>query len=92
MIEDIYRFYVQIFVCFPQIVEIFQSLIDDLFPGMVLDKKGYPDLERTIDQIVTNAGTLVNHKDWNLKIIQLFETQRVRWGIMTLGPTGSNLI
>lgn len=39
--------------------------------------------------IVTERTGLINHPDWNLKIIQLFETSLVRHGLMTMGPTGS---
>ncbi|VDN45254.1 unnamed protein product, partial [Dibothriocephalus latus] len=45
------------------------SLIEDLFPGIVLDKCTYPDLQKA----VTNQAeilNLVNDPAWNLKVVQ----------------------
>ncbi|KAG6453385.1 hypothetical protein O3G_MSEX008144 [Manduca sexta] len=67
---------------------LFISLVADLFPNQVLEKTTYNELEEAIKKQVDQAG-LINHPPWILKIIQLYETQRVRHGIMTLGPPGA---
>lgn len=45
-------------------------------------------MQRAIATVTEKTG-LVNHPEWNLKIIQLYETSLVRHGLMTMGPTGA---
>lgn len=49
---------------------LFSSLIDDLFPGTVLEKATYPELQRAIEN-ATSQFNLVNHPAWNLKVVQV---------------------
>ncbi|KAJ1563094.1 Dynein heavy chain 5, axonemal [Cladochytrium tenue] len=67
---------------------LFLSLVNDLFPGLTVKKASYPNIEVAVDQQLTEAN-LINHPPWTLKVIQLYETARVRHGIMVLGPTGT---
>ena len=49
---------------------LFLSLIEDLFPGLTLEKAGYPDIEQAIADCVQEAN-LINHPPWKLKLIQV---------------------
>ena len=71
-----------------QDVPLFLSLLADLFPGMAPPPKGeYPEEEAILAKMVAKYD-LVYHEAWVLKVIQLFETTRVRHGIMLVGPSG----
>ena len=71
-----------------QDVPLFLSLLADLFPGIPPPAKGeYPEEERILAKVVDKYG-LIYHDDWVLKVKQLFETTRVRHGIMLVGPPG----
>lgn len=67
---------------------LFKSLIEDLFRGIKLSTAQYKDLQKAIAMSCDEMG-LVNHDEFNLKVVQLYETSLVRHGLMTLGPTGA---
>ncbi|CAK9824517.1 Dynein axonemal heavy chain 8 [Anthophora retusa] len=67
---------------------LFMSLIEDMFPGIKLRTQTYKDLQKAIANATVALG-IMNHAEWNLKTVQLYETSLVRHGLMVLGPTGS---
>ena len=69
-------------------VPLFQRIITDLFPGVVVPFVDYGALQSQIERELTNHGlqpvpTFVN------KVIQVHETMLVRHGMMLVGETGS---
>ena len=71
-----------------QDVPLFLSLLQDLFPKEEPPTKAsYPELFAQLP-ISIEKFQKVYHDDWVLKIVQLFETTRVRHGIMLVGPSG----
>ncbi|XP_029675665.1 LOW QUALITY PROTEIN: dynein heavy chain 8, axonemal-like [Formica exsecta] len=67
---------------------LFMSLIEDMFPGIKLTVQTYKELQKAIANATVALG-IMNHSEWNLKTVQLYETSLVRHGLMVLGPTGS---
>lgn len=67
--------------------ELFQNIIMDLFPGVVVPENDYGQLQESIQGWM--AGEKLQAPPAIVtKIVQLFETLNVRFGVMTVGPTG----
>ena len=63
---------------------LFESLINDLFPNMEIVKNVNPQLFDTFEQKLDDEN-LIAHPPWMIKLSQLYETQKVRHGIMVIG-------
>ena len=71
-----------------QDVPLFLSLLKDLFPKVPSPPVAvYKAVEDAVATCVDD-GSLVQHKNWLKKVVQLYETTVVRHGIMVIGPTG----
>ncbi|XP_046489725.1 dynein axonemal heavy chain 6 [Neodiprion pinetum] len=67
--------------------ELFQGILGDLFPGVVIPEEDYGVFQQTTIRVMLEARLqpeLCSIK----KVIQLHETMIVRHGVMLVGPTG----
>jgi dynein heavy chain len=65
---------------------LFFAIINDLFPGVVVDLVDYGSLQEEIQNGLLTQELQLHDKLVN-KTIQLFETFNVRFGVMLVGPT-----
>jgi len=67
---------------------LFSAIIMDLFPSIEITENDYGKLKTTIENVITDQDY---QKDpmFVTKVIQLFETFNVRFGVMIVGPTGA---
>lgn len=68
--------------------ELFAGILSDLFPGVELPEEDYGVLQTAMEDCVIELGFQKVSRQM-LKVIQLYETMIVRWGVMLVGPTGS---
>lgn len=61
--------------------------MSDLFPGVELPVQEYGDFQTAIEDVMVVQGLQVE-ATMIKKVIQLYETMIVRWGVMLVGPTG----
>ncbi|XP_025191999.1 LOW QUALITY PROTEIN: dynein heavy chain 6, axonemal-like [Melanaphis sacchari] len=66
---------------------LFQGILNDLFPGIVLPEQDYGMFLSTAKNVMENNGYQIEECIY-VKVIQLLETIIVRHGIMTVGSTG----
>ncbi|XP_048507335.1 dynein axonemal heavy chain 6 [Athalia rosae] len=67
--------------------ELFQGILGDLFPGVIIPEEDYGVFQKTTVKVMREAQLqpeLCSIK----KVIQLHETMIVRHGVMLVGPTG----
>ena len=69
-------------------IPLFEALIRDLFPDVQIPVDDYTVLSTTVERICSQMG-LQNVPKLTTKVIQLFETFNVRFGVMLVGETGS---
>jgi dynein heavy chain len=66
---------------------LFENIIRDLFPGIEKPEQSYGSLVPQL-QKVCDKNNLQFVENFELKIIQLYDTIQVRHGLMIVGPTG----
>ncbi|CCW70907.1 unnamed protein product [Phytomonas sp. Hart1] len=66
-------------------IELFDSLLRDMFPGRQAAKGSHPEIEGELRKLVEGKG-LLYWTPWVSKVLQLYETKLVRHGIMVVGP------
>ena len=68
-------------------MQLFNSILSDLFPGMEVPKPDYTDL---CDAITAHCAkrNLIPTEAFLFKCIQIFEVSVLRHGLMTVGPSG----
>jgi dynein heavy chain len=67
--------------------KLFQALINDLFLGVAIPETDYGELQQVLFKVLDDIG-LVAIMAFMTKVLQLFETFSVRFGVMLVGPTG----
>ena len=67
---------------------LFSAIIQDLFPGIEITENDYGNLQVTIEKVIEERE-LQKNRVFITKVIQLFETFNVRFGVMIVGPTGA---
>ncbi|KAI5075577.1 hypothetical protein GOP47_0009653 [Adiantum capillus-veneris] len=70
-----------------QDVGLFLAIIADLFPGASIPAQDFGMLRSAVEECLIEAG-LQPVPEFVIKIIQLYETMNVRFGVMEVGPTG----
>ncbi|XP_024516360.1 LOW QUALITY PROTEIN: dynein heavy chain 6, axonemal, partial [Selaginella moellendorffii] len=70
-----------------QDVHLFLAIISEAFPGVVIPEQDFGDLQASIEKCLVEAG-LQPVPAYVIKVIQLYETMNVRFGVMAVGPTG----
>ncbi|KAJ2954382.1 hypothetical protein O0L34_g2646 [Tuta absoluta] len=66
---------------------LFAGILSDLFPGVQLPVRDYDVMVEVITEMLLQRKLQVEQCQIR-KVIQLHETMLVRWGVMTVGPTG----
>ncbi|GMH97336.1 hypothetical protein TrST_g8180 [Triparma strigata] len=72
-----------------QDIPLFLSLLSDLFPNISMPSSGNDEEMETAVNEVIKKSKLVAFPSWVLKNMQLYDTTKVRHGIMLVGPAGA---
>ncbi|WIA13579.1 hypothetical protein OEZ85_007146 [Tetradesmus obliquus] len=68
-------------------MELFCNIIADLFPGLDVPNQDYGELEQSIRAVLSQRG-LQQPANFVTKVVQMYDTMCVRFGLMLVGPTG----
>lgn len=69
-------------------IPLFKGILQDLFPGVSVPTQDYGALLTAIENSFVQKGLMVVPAIVD-RILQLYDTLRVRHGVMIVGPTGS---